>query len=258
MGKKIYMNKLPLVLFIFVVSLAASGTATAATDQGNSLPDAYVVESGKMYTGTTALQDSIDSDYTQDGYNIYLQPGNYSQPITIDKNLRIKGMGANPEDTVIELTTDGSVVNVPDGVTVTLKNLAIINRGSGTALSDSGIINMINCVIIDSYMEPPVNTTEMNNSTDAVVTASADSNIVNEYVPALNTDFTAVTDSTITETPIISEEAITPETTDPLSSETATTETQTSTPADNNIPLTTMAYGMLMVVGGVVLPRKRN
>lgn len=54
MGKKNYIKKLPLSLFIFLVALTASGTVTAVTETGNPLPDAYVVESGKMYTGPTA------------------------------------------------------------------------------------------------------------------------------------------------------------------------------------------------------------
>jgi len=54
-------------------------------DHNTQQPDAYVVESGKMFTGPTAIQDSIDSSYTQDGYNVYVKPGNYSQQLTVTK-----------------------------------------------------------------------------------------------------------------------------------------------------------------------------
>jgi len=144
MGKKLCMKNLPLAFFVFVFVMAASGTATAAVNHNTQQPDAYVVESGKMFTGPTAIQDSIDSSYTQDCYNVYVKPGNYSQQLTVSKSITLKGMGTNPEATTIEINTDGNVIIVPDDVTVTLKNLAIINTGTGTALSDTGMINLIN------------------------------------------------------------------------------------------------------------------
>jgi len=219
-------------------------------------------------------------------------------------------MGANPEATTIEINTDGDVITVPDGVTVTLKNMAIINTGTGIALSDTGMINLINCIIIENYVEPTVeepvveepvveepvveepvveepvveepvveepvveNTTEMDTFNDS-------GSIINDFVaenqnnsistlepqsndiPTQSIDLTAdigllATKIPTTTTPELVIPTIKEESTTPIIDETPITGiNESSTPLeDGSIPLTTMAYGMLMVVGGVVLPRK--
>lgn len=259
MGKKLYFKKLPLALFLLVVVIAVSGTATAAVDLNAPQPEAYVVESGKVFTGPTAIQDSIDSSSTRDGYKVYLQPGDYYQQVTVTKSITIKGMGANPEDTKIEINTDGNVINVPDGVTVTLKNLAIINTGTGKALSDTGIINLINCVVTENYVEPPVE----GSLTGAPVVSDTNESVYSEVmIPStLNADTNPSTTTLTTESPLTT--LATDETTTLTNINTPinTNETNTtgsSEPLDGSIPLTTLAYGMLMVVGGVVLPRKNE
>jgi len=47
------------------------GTA-AAVNPNNQLPDAYVMQSGKGFSGPTAIQDSIDNPNTLEGYKVYL------------------------------------------------------------------------------------------------------------------------------------------------------------------------------------------
>jgi len=153
MVKKVYLTKLSLALFVFVLISATIGTATAATNPNTQLHDAYVVQSGKGFSGPTAIQDSIDSLSTLDGYKVYLQPGNYSQQLNVSKNIRIKGMGTKTEDTTIEVNTDGFVITVQDGITLTLENMAIANTGTGMALSETGVINLINCIITENYEE---------------------------------------------------------------------------------------------------------
>lgn len=252
MVKKMYWTKLSLTFFVLVVTLAASGTTTAAINPNTQLPDAYVLESGKMFTGPTAIQDSIDSSYTMDGHNIYIKPGNYSQEITVTKSITLRGMGTTPEDTKIEMNTTGNVINVPEGVTVTLKNMAIINNG-GMALSDGGIINLINCVIIENYMETTIeNTTEIETENGDTNTLATDTTVETQ-----STDLSAQTMELTTETELTSTDSTATTTSDLTSEETTKNTTGSSEPLeDGGIPFTTMAYGMLMVVGGVVLPRK--
>jgi len=251
MVKVILFKKIFLAILLFALTMVVIGTVTAAVNPNSPQPDAYVVESGKMFTGPTAIQDSIDSSYTMDGHNIYIKPGNYSQEITVTKSITLKGMGTTPEDTKIEMNTTGNVINVPEGVTVTLKNMAVINNG-GIALSDGGIINLINCVIIENYMETTLeNTTEIETVSDVTDTMATDTTVETQSTN-LNTQITELTietdlsDSTTTATSY-------PDT------DTNTRTTENSEPQDDGgIPLTTMAYGMLMVVGGVVLPRKNH
>lgn len=370
MVKQVYLTKVPLALFVLVLITATTGAATSATNSNTQLPDAYVLQSGKGFSGPTAIQDSIDSSSTLEYYKIYLEPGNYSQQLNVSKNIRIKGMGTNPEDTTIEVNTDGFVITVQDGITLTLENMAITNTGTGMALSETGVINLINCIITENYEEPiPQGMFEQNTSTSDtteppvidsstvvdsdVEVESADSNLSStgnftspeiEETPLTNLEETSNTsissnpvdddsvedvysgfevenveligsnvlsteNSTIEETVITEEETIltntdevniTFESSNPVvddsveivdsdvsiesldfsnsnisSSENPTTQLETeettttntdeansapesSTPVDGGIPLTTMAYGMLMVVGGVVLPRKQN
>jgi len=84
-------------------------------------------------------------------------------------------------------------------------------------------------------------------------------------IPIQSIDLTADTGLITTENPTTTiTELVTPtsteESTTPIIDETPTTDTnESSTPLeDGRISLTTMAYGMLMVVGGVVLPRKNQ
>lgn len=249
MGKKLWI-KLPLLLFVLVVALAACGTATAKVNPNAQLPDVFVVESGNTFTGSTAIQDSIDSSNTIDENHVYIQPKTYSEQIVVSKSLRIRGMGANPEDTTIEFNTDGNVVTIPEGVTVTMENLAITNTGTGRAILNNGALNLINCVITDNYVESTVESTvEMVAlSSGAEYTVTTDSEIV-------TLDLTEDSDPLTIENPsTIFIEA----TTTPSSEPTTTETTESMSSVETDLPLTTMAYGMLMVVGGVVFPRKNK
>ena len=253
MVKVIYFQKLPLTIFLLAFALLFSGTVTAV-NPNIQLPDAYVVESGKMFTGPTAIQDSIDSSYTMDGHNIYIKPGNYSHEITVDKSITLRGMGTAPEDTKIEINTTGNAINVPAGVTITLKNMAIINNG-GMALSDGGIINLINCVIIENYMDTTFESTmEIDTLNDVTNTLAADTTVETH-----NTDLNTQTTELTTETELSTIDNIAPTTSDHTSEDTPTNTEGNSEPLETGcIPITTMAFGMLMVVGGVVLPRKHE
>jgi hypothetical protein len=257
MVKKVYLTKLPLALFVFVLISATIGAATAATNPNTQLPDAYVVQSGKGFSGPTAIQDSIDSSSTLDNYKVYLQPGNYSQQVTVSKNIRIKGMGTNPEDTTIEVNTDGYGITVPDGVTLTLENIAITNTGTGRALSDTGMINLINCIITENYVETtPEGTLELNTlASGTTETTTTDS--TTEIDSEGGIESTDLTDSYTLTTENPTAQLASEETTTTNTSGTDNTP-ESPTPLEDGIPLTTMAYGMLMVVGGVVLPHKPN
>lgn len=267
MEKKAYTKiqmRIPLLLFIFVIVLAACGTATAQTDPNAQLPDVYVVDTGEGFTGSTPLQDSVDSSNTLDGSYVIVNPGTYSQQVNINKNLYIIGAGTTPADTTLEFNTDGNVITVPEGVVLTIENMAITNTGTGRAIGGDGAVNLINCVINENYVEPTsdgLTGMETESPTKTMAAGSESLSLVSGSTenPAQTTE---ETNNPVTEPTTA---LVTPVTTTSLNEEQTASEPSTdgtngtsTTPGETGLPLTTMAYGMLMVVGGVVFQRKND
>ena len=96
-------------------------------------------EPGKtLYESITDAVEAI-----KDGGTIYVQAGEHSIPATmfsIEKNLTIRGLGANPVDTVLKQSarvTNKYIFNVVAGKSFSIYNLTI----DGNGLASNGVIN---------------------------------------------------------------------------------------------------------------------
>ena len=111
-------------------------------------------------TNTTSGGLRIAIDNVGNGQTIYLENGEYSgvnnANLTISKNLTISGKGSN---VVIDAKGIGNIFTISSGVTVTLKNLKLINGYNypdivyecyGGAINNNGSLSVSNCNFIDN------------------------------------------------------------------------------------------------------------
>ncbi|HMK54628.1 MAG TPA: hypothetical protein VK444_07595 [Methanobacteriaceae archaeon] len=244
------LQKISLILAVFLLALALSGAATAKVDPQATLPDVFVVDSAASFNGATSLQDAVES--ANDGFYIQIQPKTYNQQINITKSVTLRGMGTNPEDTIIENSGD-YVINIPDGVTVTLENLLILNTGTGRAI----IGNFINSSCFTSETPLVPETREVSTSDATVSADTATPETMDTITPDTSLSETTTPDEIAPETTSeMAPEITTP--TEPVTPEAPLAAGTTGDPLnDAGMPLASMTWGFMMVVGGVVLPRNR-
>jgi len=146
--------KLTFLVFTLLVAVVISGAASAGLEAPEqSYPSAYVVENGYSFTGYASIQDAADNYETMDGNHIELETGIHEEQVVVNKNLTFTGMGANPEDTVIQAYSDnGGTVTIATGMSVVLENLSIWNYGTGPAIINNGQLTIINCIVNGTYV----------------------------------------------------------------------------------------------------------
>jgi len=250
---KIHQNlqmKLTFIVFTVLVAVVLSGAASAALVlPEQSYTSAYVVETGYSFTGPNSIQDAVDNYETSYGYQVLLEPGNHDEQVVINKNLNVTGMGPNPQDTVIQATTDGATVTIASGVAVVMENLTIWNYGNGPLVVNNGQLTLINCILNGTYVANEVYGAAAGGTTE--VTATSEESTL------------ATTESML----LITEEGATDTTGSNVVGETAPTGTEntiststegTTSTDDPGIPLASLASGMLMVMGGTVVSGRKH
>lgn len=243
--------KLTFIVFTVLLAVVLSGAASAALVlPEQSYTSAYVVETGYSFTGPNSIQDAVDNYETNDGYQVLLEPGNHDEQVVINKNLNLTGMGANPEDTVIQATSDGATVTIASGVAVVMENLTIWNYGNGPLLVNNGQLTLINCILngtcvaYEVYGAATGGTTEVTGTPGDTTLATTETLLLASVSGATSTTGTIVVGDTTSVTG----------TTNTIST---STEGTTSTD-DPGVPLASLASGMLMVMGGTVVSGRKH
>lgn len=245
--------KLTFIVFTVLVSVVLSGAASAALVlPEQSYTSAYVVETGYSFTGPNSIQDAVDNYETNDGYQVALEPGNHDEQIVVNKNLNLTGMGANPEDTVIQATSDGATVTIAPGVAVVLENLSIWNYGSGQAIVNNGQLTLINCLVNGNLVANEVMGAAAGGTTEVTGTPGETTLATTETIPLTTGEGTTDTTGT-TGSNVVGETALT------STENTISTNTEGTTSTDDpGIPLASLASGMLMVMGGTVVSGRKH
>jgi len=215
-----------------------------------------VVENNYSFTGPASIQDAADNYETLEGYHINVETGAHEEQVTFTKNLHIKGMGTNPEDTIIWTYSDeGATVTIAPETIVVMENLAIWNSGNGQAIINNGQLTLINCFVNGNYIE----------------------NEVSGFVPVVEEiqEITIETESSNhAETVVLFENhqendvetvstMIEPDVEDPIRGHAlmgfvGAEGIDTTTANDSALPLGSVASAMLMVMGGTVISGRKN
>ncbi|MGI6483762.1 MAG: hypothetical protein ACOX08_10915 [Methanobacterium sp.] len=273
------------LLFAVIISGAASAALAAPVED---YPSAYVVENNYSFTGPNSIQDAIDNYETLDDYNIEIEDELYQEQLTINKNISIKGLGSSPHHTVIYSDNEIATITIGE-VCVVLENLSIWNVGNGQPINNNGLLTILNCYVngrliqnqvtgslpcpeepeeLEEFQEP---FTDEEDQFPAETEESVDEETVyQEYSASVASDeeeetseMSSTNDPSETNT---SEETF-DESYDESCSGTTSTEGTSNYPQGNGnepaandpgIPLGSLAYGMLMVMGGTVATRKNK
>lgn len=119
-----------LALATLVYSLPAFGATWQVATSGIDDPTCGV----NVASACRTIQYTI-TNIAASGDTIVLQPGTYSEHISVTKNLTLQGSGSS----IIDGSNSGTVVNIPSGKTVTLDQL-VIQNGSATASFSSSAV----------------------------------------------------------------------------------------------------------------------
>ncbi|MBF4475777.1 hypothetical protein [Methanobacterium formicicum] len=273
--------KLTFLAFTLLMAVIISGAASAGLElPEQSYTSAYVVENGYTFTGSTSINDAANNFETMDGNHVEIETGVHEEQVTVNKNLNFTGVGANPQDTVIQSNSESGTVIISTGMSVVLENLSIWNYGTGEAVVNNGLLNIVNCYVNGVYIE--------NQVTGSLPDPQPPEEDMEEPNPEGTTE-TMVTEVTTTpETTIATEEAIvtggvtetidlgttnldetgytTETTTNTIEGSTTGSEgstggaagTETQSTDDPGIPLASLASGMLMVMGGTVVSGRKH
>jgi hypothetical protein len=280
------------LLFAVIISGAASAALAAPVED---YPSAYVVENNYSFTGPNSIQDAIDNYETLDDYNIEIEAELYQEQLTINKNISIKGLGSSPHHTVICSDNEIATINIGE-VSVVLENLSIWNVGNGQPINNNGLLTILNCYVngrliqnqvtgslpcpeepfTDEEDQSPAETEEsvdegIEESVEGDVESVDEETVYQEYSSAAVASDEEEETSEMSSTNDPSETNTSEETFDESYDESCTGTTSTegtsnypqgngTEPAANDpgIPLGSLAYGMLMVMGGTVATRKNK
>jgi len=235
------------LVFTLLVAVMLSGAVSAALEAPADYSSAYVVENNYSFTGPASIQDAADNYETLEGYHIDVETGAHEEQVTFTKNLHIKGMGTNPEDTIIWTYSDeGATVTIEPGVAVLLENLHIWNSGNGQPIINNGQLTLINCFVNGDYFE------------NEIMGLAAGGEEIPEET---NTEtMTMGSEEELLGSPTYSDTAEGTDGTSTESTEPVTTEPVGEEPAndDPGMPLASLASGMLMVMGGAVVNGKKH
>lgn len=280
------------LLFAVIISGAASAALAAPVED---YPSAYVVENNYSFTGPNSIQDAIDNYETLDDYNIEIEDELYQEQLTINKNISIKGLGSSPHHTVICSDNEIATINIGE-VSVVLENLSIWNVGNGQPINNNGLLTILNCYVngrliqnqvtgslpcpeepfTDEEDQSPAETEEsvdegIEESVEGDVESVDEETVYQEYSSAAVASDEEEETSEMSSTNDPSETNTSDESFDESYDESCTGTTSTegtsnypqgngTEPAANDpgIPLGSLAYGMLMVMGGTVATRKNK
>jgi len=250
--------KLTFFVFTLLVVLAFSGIVSARAVVDDS---PLVLESGEKFNGDTPIQNAIDDEDTLNGHHIQIQAGEFIEQVTINKDLNISGVTGDPTDTSIGYDTENGVIIVPSGVSVVLENIHIWTFDENMdPLNNNGQITLINCLLNGVYYENHVfgtvetMGTKTMGTTELMASGSPEEEFVVELASAPEGDAVTGDDATGT-TKNSTETTETSGTETSVLTETNNT-TEDPTTEDTNIPLTSLASGMLMLMGGTVISKR--
>lgn len=255
--------KLSFLVFTLLLAVVISGAASAALQlPEQSYTSAYVVETGYGFTGPASIQDAADNYETMDGYTVQLEVGNHEEQVVASKNLTFTGMGANPEDTVIQAySDDGATLTIAPGVAVVLENLSIWNYGSGQPIVNNGQLTIINCIVNGNYVANEVTGAAAGGTTETTTDTPTETMLMTSEDGT--TEVTGTSGTTEGTTEVMDETPTTAETPTETTTTEGTTDTTgdaegTTTNSDPGIPLASLASGMLMVMGGTVVSGRKH
>ena len=233
--------KLAFLVFTLLVAVMGTGAVSAALEAPVDYSSAYVVENNYSFTGPASIQDAADNYETMEGYHIDVETGAHEEQVTFTKNLHIKGMGTNPEDTIIWTYSDeGTTVTIAPETIVVMENLAIWNSGNGPAIINNGQLTLINCFVNGNYVE---------NEVSGFVPVETPVETPVEMLPS--------EEYSTTDDDFINEDLLPGHALGGLVPEMVGTQTTTKTD-DIELPLGSLASGMLMLMGGTVISGKKN
>jgi hypothetical protein len=248
--------KLTFLVFTLLVAVMVTGAVSAALEAPVDYSSAYVVENNYSFTGPASIQDAADNYETMEGYHIDVETGAHEEQVTFTKNLHIKGMGTNPEDTIIWTYSDeGATVTIAPETIVVMENLAIWNNGNGPAIINNGQLKLINCFVNGNYVENEVSGfVPVVEETPLVVDEAP---LVVDEAPLVVDEAPLVVDEAPVET-IVTETTIGDETEVPID-DIDDEDTSGAWPVANDpeMPLSSLATGMLMLMGGTVRSRRQ-
>jgi hypothetical protein len=276
--------KVTFLVFTLLFAVILSGAASAALAAPlEDYPSAYVAENNYSFTGPASIQDAIDNYETLDGYNVQIEAAVHYEQLTINKNLSLNGLGAHPHYTVIQSGSENATITIGE-VNVVLENLSIWNTDNGQPIANNGLLTILNCYLNGLFIQNQVTGSlpypeePLIDEEDLFPVATEESDIGGTvYQVAASTPMTNDEESfeiTSISNPLettASDEAF-DETFDEVFDEvcTGTTSTEGATnyqlgnesekPAARNpgLPFGSLAYGMLMVMGGTVACRKHQ
>jgi len=250
--------KLSFLVFTLLLAVVISGAASAALQlPEQSYTSAYVVETGYGFTGLASIQDAADNYETMDGYTVQLEVGNHEEQVVASKNLTFTGMGANPEDTVIQAySDDGATLTIAPGVAVVLENLSIWNYGSGQPIVNNGQLTIINCIVNGNYVANEVTGAAAGGTTETTTDTPTETILLMASEDG-TTEVTGTSGTTEGTTEVMDETPTETTTTEGTTDTTGDTE-GTTTNSDPGIPLASLASGMLMVMGGTVVSGRKH
>lgn len=109
-----------ILLVIFTISCASANTITVDVNNGNN-------------SDFSSIQEAIN--FAQENDSILIYKGNYSETLTIDKQLKIISASHNPEDVIINPEiSSGPVIHITlDNVEITGLTILGINSGNQTS-----------------------------------------------------------------------------------------------------------------------------
>ena len=270
------------LLFAVILSGAASAALAAPVED---YPSAYVAENNYSFTGPNSIQDAIDNYETLDGYNVQIESAVHYEQLTINKNLSLNGLGAHPHYTVIQSGSEDATITIGE-VNVVLENLSIWNTGNGQPIANNGLLTILNCYLNGlfiqnqvtgslPYLEEPLILEEPLNLEEDQFPVATEEYDIGETVyqevastPMTNDEETFEITSTNNPLETTASDEVFDEVFDETFTGTTSTEGATNYPLgnesekpaarDSGLPFGSLAYGMLMVMGGTVACRKHQ
>ncbi|MGP8330781.1 MAG: right-handed parallel beta-helix repeat-containing protein [Methanosarcinaceae archaeon] len=119
-----------ILLIIFSINCVSATTITVGTDNNNNF---------------SSIQEAIN--FAQENDSILIYKGNYSETLTIDKQLRINSISLNPKDVIIspDISSQSIIHITSDNVEIT--GLTILGNNNETQMSGIYLDNISNSLI---------------------------------------------------------------------------------------------------------------
>ena len=143
-----------ILLIILTINCTSATTITVGTNSNNNY-------------NFSSIQEAIN--FAQENDTILIYKGNYSETLTIDKQLRISSISLNPEDVIINPDFPSrSIIHVTSG-NVEITGLTILGNNNETQISGIYLDNISNSLIQNNIISNVQDGLVLNTSSENII-----------------------------------------------------------------------------------------